>query len=114
MKQITFKLPTIKEVNFKVEALEEDIQVRVNTIASGDEEEDKKVEDRIIRRLNNGNQWAWCTAKVTATYKGKEGTAYLGCCSYKDKDDFMTDGYYKDMKEEAYQELISELESLQD
>jgi len=39
-----------------------------------------------------------------------EASDYLGCCSYRSKEDFMEpDGYYDDMKVEAYNSLCKEL-----
>lgn len=113
-KQICFSLPTMEDVNFSIECLEEDIQVKGNACASGNDAEDKEIEDSIIEQLNNGNAWAWCTIKVTAKYKNEEGSDYLGCCSYQDEKDFKNDGYYTDMKQMAFDELIRNLESLQD
>lgn len=115
MKKITITLPTIDEVNFSITAEQDDIPVRGNAVVSGDEEVDKKIEDEIIERLENGDVWAWASVQVTAEFKGITGNAYLGACSYKSEKDFVEAGdYYIDMKREAYDNLISELEDLQD
>lgn len=114
MKQITFELPTIDQVEFTIECHEEHIPVRGNALASGDDKQDKRVEDSIIRSLNNGNPWSWCTVEVTASYNGLQGTDTLGCCSYKSEKDFIKNsGYYEDMKQQAYDELIEKLRAFE-
>lgn len=103
----------IDESKFKITimALKEDEPVRGNAIASGDDVEDKRVEDEIIFKRRT-NRWAWCAVELTAEIDGFEGTAYLGCCSYKNKDDFINNsGYYEDMKEEAIQQIIAQLKA---
>lgn len=114
MKTVKFKLPSIEDVTFEIEAQEEDMSVKGNASAI-DEETDKETEDYINAQLDNGNIWAWCVVKVTAKYKGHEGTDYLGGCSYESEKDFVKNsGYYEDMKQTAYDDLISQLESLND
>ena len=93
------------EVEFSIECLEEDQQVRGNAQASGDDEQDKYAEDMIIEQLENGNRWAWCTVKVTARFEDLEGHDYLGCCSYSDEEEFKRGGYWEDMKARALNEL---------
>lgn len=115
MKQITITIPEIKDVEFTIECLPEYAPIKGNAMASDDAEYDKKVENSIQRSLNAGNKWAWCCVKVTASYKGFSGTDYLGCCNYKSEKDFIKNsGYYEDMKQTAYDELIKELETLAD
>ncbi len=114
MKTITFKLPTITQVEFEVIAHNEDTPVKGNASAI-DDETDNETDDYINEELENGNIWAWCTIEVKARYKGYSASDYLGCCSYKSKEDFMTeDGYYPDMKQLAYDNLIEELQDLND
>ncbi len=92
------------EVSF--EALPEDIRVRGNAMASGDDELDKDAEDEILSRLESGDIFAWFTAKVTVRDdKGNEATDYLGCCNYRDADDFRMGGYYLDMIHECINQL---------
>lgn len=110
---ITITLPTIDEVEFSIECEDEDIPVRGNAISSGDDKHDRECEDEIIADYESGNYWAWCCVHVTAKWKSLEGDDYLGCCSYKSEEDFIrTSGYYDDMKQAAYNELIEKLTSL--
>lgn len=78
-----------------------------NAMASGDPRVDKSVESWILEELAKGNYWAWCSVSVKVQYKHYEGVDHLGCCSYKDEDDFKTNGdyYYPDMIERALDEL---------
>jgi hypothetical protein len=107
MKQVCFSIPSIDQVSFTIECLDEDIQ-------PSESMEFQDQIDYVINQYNNGNEWAWCCVKVTAEYKGIKGSDYLGGCSYNSKEDFMSDGYYADMKIQAYDELVKELESLND
>lgn len=96
------------EVEFEIELLEEDVPVRGN-FASDEPEEDRKMEDEILRRLEAGDQWAWCCVKVVARWNGFEAFDILGCCSYESEKDFKRDGYWEDMKAEALRELNEEV-----
>jgi len=99
-----------KGVTFRIEAEEDQIPVRGNAMASGDDDEDKKYEDEIIDRLERGDVWAWAAVTVIAEYEGFKGWDHLGGCSYKDERDFVKNsGYYEDMKSEAYDDLLSKM-----
>lgn len=113
MKTVSFKLPTIEQVEFEIIPSYEDVPVNGNASAI-DEETDKEIEDYINDELESGNVWAWCTIEVKASYKGISASDYLGCCSYKDEEDFKKGGYYEDMKQIAFDNLIEELQDLQD
>jgi hypothetical protein len=94
------------DCTFTIECLPEDIAIRGNVLVSGDVAEDKQAEDEIIRQLKSGNDWAWCTVKVTARVEFDFfGVDYLGCCSYMSEDDFKKGGYYEDMKANALNDL---------
>ena len=103
------------EVAYTLEAEFDDIPVRGNAIVSGDDAEDKRIEDSILRRLENGDVWAWASVKVIASWNGIEGVDYLGACSYEDEDDFkQPGGYYEDMKAEALASLKVNIKALQE
>ena len=88
------------------EALPEDIRVRGNALASGDNELDKEAEDEIISRLESGDIYAWFTAKVTVRDKyGREASDYLGACCYEDEKDFKRGAYYLDMIKECLDQI---------
>ena len=96
----------LQEVEYELIAEQDEIPVRGNALASGDETLDRQVEDDILARLDNGDIWAWASVKVTATWRGFEGHDYLGGCSYEDEDDFVKrSGFYEDMKGEALRDL---------
>lgn len=109
---LRIKLPSIKDVEFTIECLPEEQPIKGNAISTGDEDEDQRVENAIFQQLDNGNEWAWCCVKVTASYRGLTAEDYLGCCSYADKKDFEKDMYFKDMKQTTYKELIKQIENL--
>ena len=98
-----------KGVEFRVEAEQDDMSVRGNALASGDDEQDKEAEEEILQRLDRGDVWAWASVHVIAEYEGFRGDAYLGGCNYKDERDFMKDAYYEDMKSEAYDDLLDKM-----
>lgn len=100
------------EVTFSLEIEEEPSPVRGNFMATEDLEQDKRDEDEIIARLRRGDDWAWCTVKVTATWGDFSDYAYLGGCSYADEKDFKRDGYYDGMCDEAFDALNVKLQKL--
>jgi hypothetical protein len=61
---------------------------------------------REVKKTAEG-RWGWCVVKITANVKGKEGTAFLSNCSYKNAEDFVkTSGYFQQMVEEAVDEAV--------
>lgn len=96
----------LRDVDYTIECLPEDTPVRGNSVASGDDEYDRKVERKIERDLDRGNEWAWCCVRVTARLSRFKGEDYLGGCSYSSQDEFCRDGYFQDMKAEALADLI--------
>jgi hypothetical protein len=92
---------------------QDDLPVRGNALASGDDEEDKKAEEAILRDIESGNEWAWCTAHVRVTYKGiLTADDYLGACSYPSEDDFRDGGYFDDMVSSCVAEINNQLSRL--
>jgi len=82
----------------------------------GNEEDVQWVRDQLER----GNEWAWFSADVVATWYDPvteqeiEGHDYLGGCSYRSRADFMSEepgSYWPDMKSEAYKSLVRNIES---
>jgi hypothetical protein len=73
---------TESEVTFTVELEPEETAVRGNAMVSGDDAADRECEDTIIRRLDSGQQEAWCCLVVRARWEGFEGIDTLGCCSF--------------------------------
>lgn len=75
-------------------------------MASGDDEVDSYAEEWVRDQLEWGNEWAWCQVCVTAELEGFKGTAWLGGCSYESEDQFTIDGYYTDLCDEAFEDLV--------
>lgn len=109
--EINITLPTINQVKFEIILHEEHASIRGNCMASGDDAFDEKCARKIERQLDRGNLWAWCTVEVKATYKGLTASDYLGCCSYSSERSFKRDGYYEDMKQTAFDEIIKALKA---
>ena len=85
-------------------------EVRGNASACGDDAVDKRYEDEIIKRLDDGDDWAWALVRVRAEVEGHSADEYLGGCTYKDTKEFVEDGYYADMKSEALKQLRTTVE----
>lgn len=112
MTTIRIKLPKIEQCEFKI-SIENEYSSIEGAFASGDDEFDKKMVKDIEEQLDNGNQWAWCWVNVKCLYKGLTGVDSLGACSYKDEADFKEPGgYYDDMKQAAYDDLIQQIKNL--
>lgn len=106
--------PEIGDVFFSVKCEGEDEQIEGNASAV-DPVTDAKVVARIRKQLAAGNQWAWCSVTVLATWTDRqgvehEGVAHLGACSYASERQFRRDGYFKDMKKEAFEDLLRNFE----
>ena len=109
------QMPKISEVEFEVICEAEEIPVKGNVSASGNDEIDARIEHDVIEDLESGNDWAWCCVTVWAYWKDFSGRDNLGGCSYASKKDFMKPGgYYDDMKKQAYDDLIREIQSRAD
>lgn len=95
--------PTKDDITYTLECEPEDIEP---------DYDDPVLNDQVLRNLANGNQWAWCSAHLTASYTAHDGTEftyddYLGGCSYESAEDFMQPGgYYDDMKDDAYRNIL--------
>lgn len=97
------------DVTYRLVVEPEDIPVRGNAQASGDDAYDRQVEDAIIRRLDNGDVWAWACVTVIAECEGFKGYDTLGGCSYADEEDFKRGPYYEDMCEVARANLEADI-----
>ena len=99
-------------IQYRIECQPEDIPIRGNVCASGDESHDLECENAVIESLERGNEWAWCCIRVTAFIDGidLEGVDYLGRCSYKSEKDFKrSSGYYQDMKRQTKDDLLAQI-----
>jgi hypothetical protein len=109
-------MPAIDEskIEFRLEIFPEEIAIEGNASAI-DAETDAETEQWIRDQLESGNDWAWCTVKVTATYPGLpfKGVDYLGGCSYTSEESFKTPGgYWQDMKDTATADLLRQIEDV--
>lgn len=93
------------EVAFFLKVEEEETPLEGNVLSSGYETVDKRAEVIVQEALNAGNIWAWCLVTIVAHWNGFEGKDTLGCCSYKNEEEFKQDEYYADMKQSALDDL---------
>lgn len=99
----------MKTVKYKIECLSEDTSPKGHFDHPDDLE-------HVLEGIANGNIWAWCVIKVTATIDGVdlEGTTYLGACSYADEEDFRSDDdNFDDMKGCARDDLFEKIRAAQ-
>lgn len=108
-------MSTVIDLNdcvINVDAIPEEASIIGNASAI-DEITDKITEYNIQKKLELGNDWAWCTVKVTVIYKGiLTAKDYLGCCSYDSKQDFIDSEFYQDMVDNCIEELHEQLKFL--
>ncbi len=70
----------------------------------------------VRQQIEQDNIWGWCSTHVIARWLDQEGNEWtgddwLGGCSYESEASFkQPDGYYDDMKAEAYSRLVAKLE----
>jgi hypothetical protein len=107
MKKITITLPEPDQVEYRLEVLGEDTSIQ-------DQRFSPELEKQILDSANAGNIYAWFIAKVTADWKGVKGVDYLGGCSYESEENFKACGYWEDLKQSAYDDLINQLELIGD
>ena len=75
-------------------------------------EEEEALEKEILDRLSKGDDWAWCSIKVTVEWENHSASTYLGCCSYESEEDFKQDAYFHEMVEVALTELNHNLQQM--
>ena len=105
-------------VSIKLEVRQSDIPVKGNAMASGDDKYDRKVENQILKRLENGDIAAWFDCLVTVYIEWTDdqndyeyqGTDSLGCCNYASIKQFVkqSGGYFEDMLNEAWDSAIED------
>jgi hypothetical protein len=94
----------------EIEIQPDDLPLRGNVSATEDPEADRRLEAEIAERLDRGDVWAWCQARVVARFAGHEGSSpWLGGCSYANERDFQAGGYFTDLRGEALEALLAEL-----
>lgn len=78
-----------------------------------DDDLDKRAAKWVRKQLDKGNEWAWCDVEVRLLFHGLEAIDYLGACSYKSKQDFITNsGNYDDMVDTCLDEINRKAEAL--
>lgn len=99
------------------------------SLAVAEEEEspaDNLTDDADIAFASEGG-WHWFTARVQVVFRDDAnpknwavarqdvlGEDYLGCCSYRNLEDFRTSGYFRDMVHEAIREARGHIARIKD
>jgi hypothetical protein len=70
--------------------------------------DDDKALKWVQKQIRDGNEWGWFCARVIVggQFPDEESEdEYLGCCSYRDRNDFICGGYFVGMVHECYNRL---------
>jgi hypothetical protein len=101
-------------ITFTIEA-EFESDIRPEDAFEDENGKDQELIQGIYARLAVGDTWAWASVEVTAEieFEGHKfyGTDYLGGCSYENEEDFKRCDYYADLKKNAYDQLLKNLEA---
>jgi hypothetical protein len=98
----------LKSATFEIDVEPEDATIEGNCSAV-DPATDAETAAWIRSELEAGNVWAWAYVRVRATFEAIQGRDTLGCCSYRSRADFLTCGYYEDMKRNACDSIANTL-----
>lgn len=98
---------------FDLEMHADQIHLVRGSFATDDPAVDRADEDEIIRRFNEGDDWAWANVRVRAVSPLTDIVGYsgwLGGCTYANEKDFRSNsGYFEDMCYEAAEDLKKKL-----
>jgi hypothetical protein len=98
---------TADRVAFRLTYEKDDLPVRGNAQVSGDDNDDRQVEDEILARLDRGEAYAWCVLKVEACWGGFVGSATLSAVSVAEEKDLEVEA--EDLKAEALDDLNEQI-----
>ena len=80
-----------EEAQVMVSASPECLPVEGNTGTAEDLSYNQDWEQFVLDRMVHGSTWAWARVTVTVEWNGLYGEASVGCCSYRDEEDFRSD-----------------------
>lgn len=93
-----------EDLKIRVSAEKEDISIK-----QASKDCDPGFEKAVRDQVKISRRWGWCTVHVEVSLKSDPditGDAYLGCCSYTSRKDFIENsGYYQQMVDEATVEM---------
>ena len=95
------------EVEFNTE-IHDEYDSPEGHFAYGDPELDRQAVADIREQLTIGNEWAWCSVKVTATFGDWTGWDSLGAVSCASERDF-NEAFLADMQDEALRDLAQRI-----
>ncbi len=96
--------PTIEECEVKVVCEEESITVE--EAFPGEEELCAEINEQV----KEGNGWRWCSATVEVSWQNFKGRASMSGLSYESEEEFRLDDYFFQLKEDAFEELLSSID----
>jgi hypothetical protein len=95
------------KLTITVEALAEDETPEQSEKRTGSMEGYAKAVREVMKTAEG--RWGWCTVKITVLGGKREGTNYLGNCSYKSAQDFIKNsGYFQQMVDDAVLEATAQ------
>lgn len=105
---------TIADVTVTLRCEEEECDLRKHLSSEEPDyaDRDEALCLEIEKRVQDGDQWAWCVAIVSVSWGPFKEEATLGCCSYESEEDFRKDGYFDDMVKESVEQLNTGLSKL--
>lgn len=80
-----------EEAQVIVSASPERLPVEGNAGTGEDLSYNSDWEQIVLDRMVHGTTWAWARVTVTVEWNGLYGEASVGCCSYRDEEDFRSD-----------------------
>lgn len=101
----------LEDCQITVECLPEEAPIEGNVMASGDDAADKEAERKVREQLESGNEWAWCTVRVTLSWKGLSASESLACCSYSSENEFREGFYFIFMCTDALNQLQNKVDA---
>jgi len=97
-------LLTKENVTWLVYAIAEDDPIEQESWA------DEAVIQSVQEARARGNFWPWCVAVVEGRYGSLVETTHLGCCNYRNAEDFkQNSGHYEHMRDEVLEGLNRQL-----
>lgn len=96
--------PTIEGCEVKVVC--EESSTTVEEAFPGEEELCAEINEQV----KEGNGWRWCSAKVEVSWGNFKGQASMDSLSYESEEEFRLDDYFVQLKEDAFEDLLSNIE----
>ena len=97
------------DFNFWVEA--EQLVLKGNVQASGNDDDDRQAEQWVSDQLDAGNVYAWCVGMVRAIWNDIQVVSSLGGVSCASRDEFYSE-IAPELEDQAYDELVERVRAM--